>query len=300
MNSPREVKARASKLRDVLSVMGHELKHSESLEVISKIEGYPDWNTYTAHIDNKQNIPHRYSIDPHSKSTNPPDHPIIDAMKFDNETLLRESLSDEVLDNQQIMTEVFYQSVVLERLSLAEVLISEGADIGSLEIRGLPLFEFVIHIERGDYLKMLIFKFKHLEGIHRKSSAILPLVVDLFKKGDDVMASVKCLLNQGANINARNQNGGTALIIAGYVLEDIELVTYLVENGADVNSANRNGDTALIDAAERGNIPILEYLLENGADLNHKNNEGHTALDHARYRKNSEAVEILVKRTELE
>jgi len=54
MNSPSEVKARASKLRDVLSVMGHQLKHTESLEVISKVEGYADWNTYTAALTLKQ------------------------------------------------------------------------------------------------------------------------------------------------------------------------------------------------------------------------------------------------------
>jgi len=47
---PDEVKARSSKLRDVLSVMGHQLKHFESLEIISKMQGYPDWNTHTADI----------------------------------------------------------------------------------------------------------------------------------------------------------------------------------------------------------------------------------------------------------
>ncbi len=54
MNSPSEVKARASKLREVLDDMGHQLKHTESLEVISKIEGYADWNTYTAALTKKQ------------------------------------------------------------------------------------------------------------------------------------------------------------------------------------------------------------------------------------------------------
>jgi len=53
MNSPSEV-ARASKLRDVLSAMGHQLKHIESLDVISKVEGYADWNTYAAALTKKQ------------------------------------------------------------------------------------------------------------------------------------------------------------------------------------------------------------------------------------------------------
>ena len=49
MSSPREVKARASKLRDVLSAMGHQLKHSDSLEVISAIDKYRDRNRHSKH-----------------------------------------------------------------------------------------------------------------------------------------------------------------------------------------------------------------------------------------------------------
>lgn len=45
-----EAKARASKLRDILDNHGHQLKHTESLEVISKLEGAADWNTYSAHL----------------------------------------------------------------------------------------------------------------------------------------------------------------------------------------------------------------------------------------------------------
>ena len=48
--TPSEVKARASKLREILASHGHQLKHTESLEVISKLEGAADWNTYSAHL----------------------------------------------------------------------------------------------------------------------------------------------------------------------------------------------------------------------------------------------------------
>ena len=133
MKSLSEVKARASKLRDVLSDMGRQLQHSQSLEVISKIEGYSDWNTHTADITKKQQFSEQYPDDNNTEiSTTSPDHPVIDAIKFDNEALLRESLTGEVLSNKLILAEAFYQSVVLERVSLAEVLIAQGADVGSV------------------------------------------------------------------------------------------------------------------------------------------------------------------------
>lgn len=301
MNSPSEVKARASKLRDVLISMGHQLKHSESLEVISKIEGYPDWNTYTAYLSKKEQVSERYSkIKNTDTDATVPDHSIIDAIKLDNEALLRESLNSEVLNNKIIMVEAFYQSVVLERTSLAEVMIGLGADISSIVIRQLPLFEFVIHTEREEYLQMLIFKFKNLRKVHGEGSSVLPLVVSLIGRDVDALETVKILLDQGANINAKTREGETAIILAGWLRDDLKLVTYLVERGADVNIANNNGDTPLIDAAYKGNIEIIKYLLDNGAHIETKNNKGHSALDVSRNRGNSKAARVIIKRKELE
>ena len=63
MISREEVKASANLLRDVLSAKGCQLKHSESLEIISRIDGYRDWNTYSAdiakmHLSRDMNISH--------------------------------------------------------------------------------------------------------------------------------------------------------------------------------------------------------------------------------------------------
>jgi len=60
MNSAVVVKARATKLRQVLGSLGHQLKHTESLEVISRIEGYADWNTRLADIGDKQQLAEQF------------------------------------------------------------------------------------------------------------------------------------------------------------------------------------------------------------------------------------------------
>lgn len=51
MRTAIQAKAQATKLKEVLEGLGHTLKHSQCLEAISKIEGYSDWNTYTAEIN---------------------------------------------------------------------------------------------------------------------------------------------------------------------------------------------------------------------------------------------------------
>jgi ankyrin repeat protein len=49
-----------------------------------------------------------------------------------------------------------------------------------------------------------------------------------------------------------------------------EIVQLLLEKGADVNAKNKYGRTALIYATERGYTEIVQLLLEKGADVNAK------------------------------
>ena len=53
----------------------------------------------------------------------------------------------------------------------------------------------------------------------------------------------------------------------------------LIEAGADMNAKNNEGSTALQTAALLCRTEIVEALLKNGADKNVKNNAGRTALD---------------------
>lgn len=50
MKIAKTVKLRATKLRGVMNELGHSLNHSESLEAVSRLEGYTDWNTYSASL----------------------------------------------------------------------------------------------------------------------------------------------------------------------------------------------------------------------------------------------------------
>ncbi len=55
-----EVKKHASRLGQVLNELNHELKHSHCLEIISKLEGFPDWNTHTAELNKNQQIAEQF------------------------------------------------------------------------------------------------------------------------------------------------------------------------------------------------------------------------------------------------
>jgi len=91
---------------------------------------------------------------------------------------------------------------------------------------------------------------------------------------------VNLLIENGVNVNAKGNNGWTALMHAssgGY----LAIVEILIKNGADVNAKNINGSTALMVASMKGNEDIIDMLIKNGADVNAKDNLGKTAAIYA-------------------
>lgn len=59
---------------------------------------------------------------------------------------------------------------------------------------------------------------------------------------------------------------------------DVASVQKLIANGADVNAQDNHGYTALIDAASKGHLAILRLLLDANADPNLQTSYGATAL----------------------
>jgi ankyrin repeat protein len=97
-------------------------------------------------------------------------------------------------------------------------------------------------------------------------------VLEAVRAGDK--EGVRRLLRQGANVNARTEDGTTALMHATAV-GDIELLR-LLAHGADVNARNKAGATALMWAS--GDLDKVRALVDRGADVNARADSGRTAL----------------------
>jgi hypothetical protein len=107
-------------------------------------------------------------------------------------------------------------------------------------------------------------------------------------------AVVRLLLENGADVKAKNINGRTALHEAAGVGHDA-VVQQLLENGADVKAKGNNGWTALHGAAGGGHEAVVRLLLENGADVKAKNNYGRTALHEAAGAGHEAVVRLLLE-----
>jgi ankyrin repeat protein len=109
---------------------------------------------------------------------------------------------------------------------------------------------------------------------------------------------VAFLLKNGANINDKNVRDTidqTPLIVAaqGGCKEIVEM---LLEAGANIEHRNDQGETALISAAQEGHKEIVQMLLDAGANVNQENADGETALDLAvRLRQNKDLINLLLE-----
>ena len=89
--------------------------------------------------------------------------------------------------------------------------------------------------------------------------------------------NLKTLLNMNVKTNYDSHINITPLMYA-VIKENKEWAQLLIDNGADVNAKNFFGKTALIYATIQGNKEIIQLLIDNGADIKAKDTSGQTAL----------------------
>ncbi len=120
-------------------------------------------------------------------------------------------------------------------------------------------------------------------------------------RGDDLfnaatshdLPRVKALLALGADVNAKNAHGATALFGASYY-GNLDVVQVLLAKGADIN-ARSNGATALFVASQEGHASVVQALLAKGADIDAHASDGRTALDAAKGGGHTDVMNLLVR-----
>jgi HEAT repeat protein len=89
--------------------------------------------------------------------------------------------------------------------------------------------------------------------------------------------SLVFLMDKVSDINANDEKGNTALIVAAGRYDNNLLLNLLLK-GADYNARNADGRTALIQAAASHHTEAVRILLECGAPVNSQDDHGWTAL----------------------
>ena len=91
------------------------------------------------------------------------------------------------------------------------------------------------------------------------------------------LENVKALLTQGADVNARDTEQRTPLILAAQA-DEAPIIRVLLAHGAAINATDNDGNTPLHDAADEGFVQAAKLLLDKGANYRIKNHYGSTPL----------------------
>jgi ankyrin repeat protein len=74
-----------------------------------------------------------------------------------------------------------------------------------------------------------------------------------------------------------------------------EVVELLIRNGAEVDAKNDGGETALMLASKSGHTETAEILIRNGADVNARDNLGYPVVAFAMEFGHMETAEMLIR-----
>jgi uncharacterized protein len=177
-----------------------------------------------------------------------------------------------------------------ERLNIVKSLLNKDSDLTvrdkSMESwQPTPLLA-AIHGEKSEIALLLI---EQGADVNEQSGAIdgngsiqYNALMQASEKG--LVNVVDALLSKGAEINTRNENGDSALLIAAANHNIDKIVPMLLDKGADATVANNDGITVLMNAATSSGYvsgDTIELLIKQGINVNATDKRGWTALMYA-------------------
>jgi ankyrin repeat protein len=162
----------------------------------------------------------------------------------------------------------------------ARRLLRAGADIEAKDIDDwTPLHRASCH----GHVQVVIELREHGADIEaRENHDMTPLHISTLKGH---VAVVIELLGHGADSDASNTIGTTTSILCKRKSRE----------GADINAKDRNGDTALHFASEIGHLAVTKALLSGGADVLAVNNQGELPIHYAVFLGNSAIAKCLLQ-----
>jgi ankyrin repeat protein len=140
----------------------------------------------------------------------------------------------------------------------------------------LPLYSVSVTADYVEKLRLLI---KNGAQVNAKDPGGRTALWQAVGSGNK--EAVRLLLENGAQVNEKDRDGRTALWYA-----NVEATRLLLENGAQVNEKDRDGRTVLLytarfEQATTDSLEKLRLLIKNGSQVNAKDHDGRTALHYA-------------------
>ena len=169
------------------------------------------------------------------------------------------------------------------RADVVEALLQAGADVSKASYQGnAPLSKSAT----ATIAMMLIERGASVDATNKLGQNAL-----LFAAYDGRTEVVEVLLQAGADANKADDDGLAPLSVAA----SARIATMLIERGANVNATNKLGQTALLIAGRKGRAGVVKALVQAGADVNKADMGGQFPLTVAADERHWSCVTLLAR-----
>ncbi len=173
-------------------------------------------------------------------------------------------------------TPILYALTLGDNDICGQILLKSGANIHQKIANNVTLLHAAVKGKHLDIIKQLLDQGIDPNETDEEGHSALQLAA---KNGD--LDSFKLLMQRGAEIKALDKSNAGVLHYACGWDKPIDMAKFLVEQGLDVNLKNKEGETALLIAVKNENLAVALYLIDKKANLNDQDEKGNTALHYA-------------------
>lgn len=171
-------------------------------------------------------------------------------------------------------------AVWIENMEVIECLLTGGADVNQKGYEGYTAYRSAAERGHRELVELFISKGVDISNIHGASCI-----------GD--LAQVKSYLDQGVDVNVKDELGWTPLIWAVSMSRE-DVVELLLAHGAEVKMETEDGIVPICNAASKKSKRAIELLIAHGADVNVSDGKGGTPLYWAAMYDNPAGIELLL------
>lgn len=187
-------------------------------------------------------------------------------------------------------------------------------DEGKYEVANLPEGIYSLTVESGGgFGEVTIDDLPVSAGIVHQQIIPLPVSTEFFFTSGVMVSSTRTefknpltkavyaedlekvneLLGRGADANAPEEDGSTAIFVA-VADGEIEIVRALLLFGADINARDNDGETPLMQLDDDATVELAELLISSGAKVNRTAKDGTSALMRAAADSPADVLKVLI------